>query len=383
MKLDLAFDSTTDPACVIITVECRDAALEGHDARLTVQATANVRRSGGVDVTNKVLDHKFVVTRDPLRLRVARQSLPTYTYQGDDLEISLDAKLKVDDGVLFDTTHREDVALPLPRQAAAAGDAARELLEPRDRYRFWANWRALPPARRASALALAGVLSLLAALNLGVATHDEFAEEADVLVYSRRDSKGKRNSPLGGGLALSGGIGAGAWYSLRRQLRSYMTISPGVAPRIDRTTPARVGELFHATSRVPLDNLVLRIVAGNFEQGQVRRRKKRGYSTTSFSRPARAVVLFEKGVAHVAANEPVEAAFDDAFSFAPLFDALYPPNALSSTTGVELKWEIQLLHDQYVDQELAGELSGLQLDDFFPRSGEPSHLTAPLPASML
>ncbi|HMP04928.1 MAG TPA: hypothetical protein PJ982_01150, partial [Lacipirellulaceae bacterium] len=41
-----------------------------------------------------------------------------------------------------------------------------------------------------------------------------------------------------------------------------------------------------------------------------------------------------------------------------------PPLSVSKTHGVDVYWEIQLIHDKFVDQELVGDVSGLVLADF-------------------
>jgi hypothetical protein len=116
------------------------------------------------------------------------------------------------------------------------------------------------------------------------------------------------------------------------------------------------------------------------EKGQYKRRSGSNTRTVSFSEPVRAIVLFEKRVAEIAARAPVEAAFPDTFCFAPVFESLYPPNMVSKTHGVDLHWEIQLLHDEFVDQEIVGSLAGLNKEAFTLVESE-SRLSAPSPAN--
>ena len=48
-----------------------------------------------------------------------------------------------------------------------------------------------------------------------------------------------------------------------------------------------------------------------------------------------------------------------------MFKILYPPNQVSSTHGLFVHWEVQLLLDDFVDQELVGSPQRFRRGDFF------------------
>ena len=76
-------------------------------------------------------------------------------------------------------------------------------------------------------------------------------------------------------------------------------------------------------------------------------------------------MLYSKKVKRIPRNEPVENHFKGSISFEPMFKALYPPNSVSSSHGLFVYWEFQLIHNEFVDQELIGDTSILCNDDFF------------------
>ena len=43
---------------------------------------------------------------------------------------------------------------------------------------------------------------------------------------------------------------------------------------------------------------------------------------------------------------------------------LYPPFEISNSRGLDVHWEIQLLHPEFVDQELIGPISLFAYEDF-------------------
>lgn len=381
MKIDVEFDTKSDPAAVVAIVTCHDHGLIGHDATLTLTAKAEVHDSRPVHSEKKVLSQSFKVSLKPERISIPRHKLPAYTYRGKHLDVELHAKLKVDDGLIFDTTLKEEVSLELARtRRAPSGDGcAKHLIEPKDAFNFWANWRAIPGTNKIAALGLAATLAVVGTVNSWIGYHDEFSPDGQTYIYSHRDSDGDSQSPMVNSSYLTGGAAVAVWFALRRQLRKYMTFKAHGTPTVDRSTPVCVGELFRGRSRVPLHNIVLRVVACNMEKGQYTRGSGSKRRTVSFTEPVRGVVLFEKRVAEIAAHAAVEKSFPETFCFEPMFDVLYPPNKVSDSHGVGVYWEIQLLHDQYVDQEIVGSLSKLQVDEFYDVEAE-SQLSAPLPA---
>ena len=126
-----------------------------------------------------------------------------------------------------------------------------------------------------------------------------------------------------------------------------------------------VSDLVHGVSRTDLDNVTLRIVACNMERGQYLRGSGSNRRTVSFSEPAHGVLLYSKTVKLISKSQPVENHFRDSMSFEPMFKALYPPNIVSKSHGLFVYWEIQLIHNEFVDQELEGDPAQFKIDDFF------------------
>ena len=87
--------------------------------------------------------------------------------------------------------------------------------------------------------------------------------------------------------------------------------------------------------------------------------------TVSFSIPVRGVLLYSKKVTLIPKNQPVENHFRDSMSFEPMFKVLYPPSEVSESHGLFIYWEVQLIHNDFVDQELAGDTVHFRREDFF------------------
>jgi len=78
----------------------------------------------------------------------------------------------------------------------------------------------------------------------------------------------------------------------------------------------------------------------------------------------RAVVLYEKKIDYVPKNKAVENDLEGEIDFAPMFRALYPPQNVSSTHGLTVRWEVQLIHKELVDQEIVCPSEVFRWEDF-------------------
>ncbi|MCK7592255.1 hypothetical protein [Pseudomarimonas salicorniae] len=285
-----------------------------------------------------------------------------YVYAGDKLEVVLVSELKVDDALLFDTEIDSDhSALLGPQPRACTGDIKQ--LDPADAFSLGANLASIPLRNRLIAIALIVFGGLLVLGNMVLGLHDEFTPEAQTLFYDHSGSDGSE-SPLMKALMGSGALGAGVWFALRAQLRRYMRFVLREHPPLRRGLRLKLGQLVEAQSRVPLKGACIRVVAGNCEKGQYRRKNKDKEETRSFTTPVSAVVVYERTFNLLPANVPLGGYFSDEIDFDRLFDALLPPLEIGSRHGIDVVWEVQLLHPQLVDQELAGGTEGLRYEDF-------------------
>ena len=194
------------------------------------------------------------------------------------------------------------------------------------------------------------------------------APEHLTMFYSHRDSDGDSQSPLLNALGISGGILALFWLKVKKQLGKYMTFHfkrKLKRTRIDRESSILISDMVTGISGVALYDVTLRIVACNMEKGQYIRGYGSNRRTISFSNPNRAVLLYSKKVPMIEKGQAVDSYFQDKVSFKPMFEALYPKQMVGSDHGLDLVWEIQLLIDDLVDQELIGDSERFVIKDFY------------------
>ena len=354
-------------------VECEisfDPEFIGHDAEFRLVAEVRVKDSRPVHSEKIFFEQKFRVQQDIHTFEIPRKQFHAYSYKGDKIDIRIHTRVKVDDALIFDTKVSEEHQVELGTKPEVANDA-RVMIEPNDIFKFFENLKAIPAHNQMITLVLLVIGGIIMLVNAIIGIHDQLVPESMTYLYSHVDSDGESQSPLVAGLAGSGVLGLLVWFAIRHQLRKYMKFSLSLINQPARILPQdsyRVSSFFTGKSRVPLENITLRIVACNMEKGQYVRGSGTDQRTVSFSDPVRGVLLYEKHVDHIPARTPIRDYFNDDFSFGPMFSILFPPLEISSTHGLDVHWEIQLLHPDFVDQELIGLNRFFHYEDFLAGS---------------
>ena len=83
---------------------------------------------------------------------------------------------------------------------------------------------------------------------------------------------------------------------------------------------------------------------------------------------ARGVLIYEQYLPLIPAHTPVENYLEGELDFEEMFEVLYPPLMTGANHGIDLRWEIQLVHPLFVDQELVCPCAGLAFADFTPKA---------------
>lgn len=340
-----------------------DLSLIGKDAEFKIEKHVKVNDSRAVNRSEVVFKKKLTLGQQNF-VEISSDAIRAYSYHGAMIDIEVHTKLKIDDSILFDTTITEKQEMALGSKPFVATDS-KAMIDPRDDFNFPANLQAISPASRLKVKTMLLVAGLLIGSNTYVGWHDQFVPEGAHYFYSHYDSDGDSGSPFMKSLGLSGGIGALFWFLIRRELKKYMTFQFKPLPAsISRETTLRVADIITGVPRVDLENIVVRIAACNLECGQYKRGSGTKERTVSFKEPVRAVLLFEKSIPKVPSGFPVESYLEDRISFKEMFAVLYPPNMISSSHGIKVHWEVQLLHEEFIDQELVGDAALFEYKDF-------------------
>ncbi|MCI1730201.1 MAG: hypothetical protein LKM32_12715 [Chiayiivirga sp.] len=357
----------------VVQLWVRDPDLAGKEAVFTLGLQAQVKRASPVHRSEVLLERRFTLAPGQNRIRLGEVLDRHFVYRGQQLDLLPNARVEIDDGLVFDTKLDLDVgpACKLPPRHDAPEDHA-SVHSPRDRFSFIANLRAIPAKSRAIVLWLVIVGLPVIALNAVVGVRDQFVPDSQVWFYDHRGDDGSE-SPLMKALMGSGGVGMALWLAIRRQLQKYMRFEARlpVAGQITRGSRCRVADMIEGVARVPLQQARVRVVAFNREHGQYTATEGSGKNkrrvTRSFTNNARGLVLYERLLGYVPANMPLADHLDGEVDFTSLFDALYPPWMLGGTHGLSIRIEAQFLHPDYVDHEVELDPGQLDEDEFHHR----------------
>jgi hypothetical protein len=361
----MMFEIDEDRDVVEVQIQIFDEDSIGRDATFVLSQRVRVKDHDPVHESKELYRHDFRTDQRTITFTVPTSKFIGFCYDGRKVEIEYQGVLKIDDAIFFDTTVTEEVTYNLLKKPKIQRDAD-TLIDPKDHFNFAANLGAIPIRNKLATLALVFVGMIVITVNTGIGCHDQLSPESQTFLYSHRGSDGDSSSPLMQSLIGSGATGAGIWLAIRRQLRKYMKFRFKHVPnRIDRTTEVSIEQLIHGLAGVELNDITLRVVACNLEKGQYMRGSGSNRRRVSFSEPIQGVLLYKQKARTIPRKQPVENSFEGTVKFAPMFDALYPPAVVSSSHGLFVYWEVQLLLDKLVDQELVGSAAGFLEEDFF------------------
>ena len=364
-KATMMFEIDEDRDLVEVQIQIFSEDSMGRDATFVLSQRARVKDHAPVHESKSLYRHNFRTDQRTITFTFPTSEFSGFCYDGSQIEIEYQGVLKIDDAIFFDTKVTEEVTYNLLKKPKIRRDAD-ELIDPKDHFNFFTNLRAIPIRNQLATLVLLFVGGIVITVNSVIGCHDQVSLESQTYLYSHTDSDGDSASPLMQSLMGSGAAGLALWWAIRRELRKYMKFRfKSVPGRIDRTTSVPIERLVHGSTRVELNDVTLRVVACNLEKGQYMRGSGSDRRTISFSEPVQGVLLYEHKARTIPRKQPVENYFPGNVEFAAMFDALYPPAVVSESHGLFVYWEVQLVLDKFVDQELVGSVTGLWEEDFF------------------
>jgi len=167
----------------------------GRRATPVFERVVEVKDSSPVHGRMKLWETEFQVRVREQEFAVPRPRLARgFDYVGQHIDIRLESKLTVDDGVLFDTTvegvHQLGV-LDRPRLDGRAKD----LVEPADAFEFLTNLNAIPRHSQLITIGLLVVGGLVVVVNALVGLHDQGGEGVTVEMAATAIREGRALSP--------------------------------------------------------------------------------------------------------------------------------------------------------------------------------------------
>jgi hypothetical protein len=352
LHLSIRPDVDFRPTFFIVDLKITNPKMMGKKAEFKLDLASDVHDSSAVNDAKNLYAHNFTVDRTEYQLKIPTDSFDCFTYKGTHASIVLRANLKVDDAwILKDSEVSRTAQLKLvDARTGGGGDASAEI-DPFDKVQFSKNFNALSSDRK-----LAFVLLSLFCVIAGV--------WGSIAIWKLRGSDEPGGAIVGIIVLIVVVCVLWVWFK-NKQFKSYMKVALQPMPAITRNTRLQISRLISGKSEVDLKNMTLRVVACNMEKGQYVRGSGSNRRTVSFEEPVRPIILYSEKVSRIPSGQELGGHFPGEVDFGPIFKTLYPPLEISETHGLAVYWEVQLLHDEFIDHELKGPTDRVEVTDFF------------------
>lgn len=325
----------------------------GLDAVLSLKLKVDVKDSRPINSHKTLLKEKIII--NSVSHRVVFSSCDTfYNYSWEKINISPELVLVVNDSILFDTKLTQKVTRELSKLPRISNRKASRILNPKDTFNLLFNLKSISNFDKIKVIWLMCIGAWVITVNTLVGLHDQVSPENMTYFYTHYDSDGDYSSPFFKSLAWSGAVWAWIWFLIRMHLRRYMSFLFRKVTWVKwiRNHRYKISELLKGKSRVDLHNVTLKIVAWNIEKWQYTRWSGTNKRTVSFAHPIRAVELFSQQYDLIPKNTQISDYLLWDMSFEEMYNVLYPELMTWETHGLETHWEVQLIHDKLIDQEL-------------------------------
>ena len=352
LHLSIRPDVDFRPTFFIVDLKITNPKMMGKKAEFKLDLASDVHDSRAVDDAKNLYAHNFTVDRTEYQLKIPTDSFDCFTYKGTHASIVLRANLNVEFAGIFTfaLVSWTDQPMLVYARPGGVGDASAEI-DPFDKVQFSKNFNALSSDRK-----LAFVLLSLFCVIVGI--------WGSIAIWKLRDSDDPGGAIVGIIVLIVVVCVLWVWFK-NKQFKSYMKVALRPMPTISRNTRLQIPQLISGKSEVDLKNMTLRVVACNMEKGQYVRGSGTNRRTVSFEEPVRPIILYSEKVSLIPSGQELGGHFPGEVDFGPIFKTLYPPLKISETHGLAVYWEVQLLHDEFIDHELKGPTDRVEVTDFF------------------
>jgi len=345
-------------------IDINDRELYWKTAKFRLISEVRVIDSDPVNERKILFKKSFTVTSWLEKVIIDLSKYKNFSYRWNKININLFVELIVDDAIFFDTkitSKIQQAAFVKPRVFSPW----KSIIDPKDNFNLMENLKAIPFDAMIFVFWLSIIGLIIIAINTFLGFHDQFVPDGQTFFYSHYDSDWDSNSPLFDSLASSWALWAWIWFMIKMQLRRYMTFIFKQTKFIwDRIKIYKLKNIITWKSRVDLKNVELRVVACNMEKWQYMRWSGSNRRTVSFSEPVRAISLFKEKIDFIPKNTDISDYLRWEVSFEKMYKVLYPEQMISSTHGLSVHFEVQLIHNKFIDQELIWDWKFFKYDHF-------------------
>lgn len=343
-----------------------DVADIGDSFTVKVVQKTLVNRSGGQNSFKTVYSKQVRASSiDVMEHRILLSDLNAYTYHGHQVSMVTEVELSKSSS-FFGMFGKKKQPISLGFfQAPKAQSVAQVMIDPPDDFNVFKNIKVLSDGNKLYFLFVAAIAALMIVGNTVLGWHDQNVPDSQTIFYSHYNSDGEKQQPMFGALAVDSVFIAFFGWWLLMILRKYMSFR--LVKKLGRVLPRKrysIRSLLGGKSRVDLIDCELRVVACNIEHGIYVTGSGKKRRTHAIKTPVKCVSIFRKQFSYIPKEVEIARFLEDEICFDKVYQELAPNCMTSATHGVKLHWEVQLIHPEFVDQEVVGSSDGFHFGHF-------------------
>lgn len=350
MSQKISIKNSTENHLLRCEISIHDSSLIGKEIFISLASRVKVKDPLPVHSIKTYETQDIVVHESKSVVYFDIKKYQAFSYEGEKIDIEFFIHCEINDSILFNTIIQSNIQDELLIRPKIWGNI-QEIIEPKDIFSFVKNMKAIPYKARIFVVWLSILGWILITINMIIGIHDQFSPHSQVILYWVSDSDD--HPPLFKALALNWFLWATIFAMIKTQLRRYMSFFFKKDFKIrERNASYRLSEMLWGKPRVDLHNITLRIVAWNFEEWQYERKEKDETQTISFSHPIRALIIHTQKIDFIPRWADISSYFTWEVSFEEMYRVLYPHAMISETHWLKFHFEVQLIHNDFIDQEL-------------------------------
>lgn len=268
------------------------------------------------------------------------ENVPFYDFQGEEIESFCTAELSHSGA-----TGEQRILNPLFDQAFNLS-AAEEITQPKDEYDGSANFSRLPKQTKINTYLLQALLLAVFAWILDWGISEK--------VWEWRSSDGDSFVPIWALVLFA--VLAGVVSVRKNALKKYMSMEKSKTSRL-KVVPGKtysLPDVIEGKTEIDIENALFRIVCCNRERYQYLTTTGRTRNWIPRYRDFNGHVIYERKISRIPAGSWLSDHLPkrDVIDFDAMFRNLYPQALISKDYGISVYWEIQIIHEEFVDIEI-------------------------------
>lgn len=286
-------------------------------------------------------EEEFIINWETKNITIDLSKIKNYSYKWLYIDSDLKILTELDDKIFFDTKLEKDIIKSIWGKLNHIVNS-KAMINPKDKYDIYANFLALDKNKRLLILFIISIFSSLIIYWIFVLPF--FLIQLAFfwfIIYK--------------------------WF--KNFLKNYMNFwfIKNSYMSYDKDKVYKLSELVTWKSNVNLKNFKVRVVAANMEKWTHVVWSWKSRKTVYFNNPVNWIILHEETINFLPKNTDISDYLKWSFSFKRMYEKLYPPFQITPLHWIDVRWEIQLIHNKFMDKEIVWPTHFIKYDNFIKK----------------